>query len=140
LNSLGESPTYEREILEKVRGQLPIPSHREQREPMALICRGLAICTRTLSPKGGGGKDDLIMLNRRTVSGLMAQVDPWEKALECGRAIYAAKDPQDRAVLSNLQKLWVALGNEARLLMDQQILNMAEDLNRLHAQVLGGKA
>ena len=70
----------------------------------------------------------------RTVSGSMAQVDPWQKALECARAIGAAKDPHDRAVLGNLQKLWVALGNEARLLMDPLVVGTAMREGPGHAQ------
>jgi hypothetical protein len=64
------------------------------------------------------------------------RVDPWEKAAECGRAMEAANDPHKRAVLGNLQKLWIALGNEEGLLNDQQLMGQRENLYRLHAQFL----
>jgi hypothetical protein len=64
------------------------------------------------------------------------QVNPWDKAAECGRAIEAAKDPHRRAVLGNLQKLWIALGNEESLLADQHLMERCEGLYRLHAQFL----
>ena len=43
----------------------------------------------------------------------MADVDPWEMAAECGRAVQTVTDPQRRAILSNLQDLWIALANES---------------------------
>jgi hypothetical protein len=43
----------------------------------------------------------------------MSSVDPWEKATECSRAVKTVTDPQRRAILSNLQDLWVALANES---------------------------
>ena len=64
----------------------------------------------------------------------MRQMDPWDKAAECGRAIEAANDPHERAVLSNLLRLWIALGNEEGLLNDQQLIAQRENLYRLHAQ------
>ena len=63
-------------------------------------------------------------------------MDPWDKAAEIGRAIETANDPHDRAVLSNLQKLWIALGNEEGLLSDRQLMDQRENLYRLHAQFL----
>jgi hypothetical protein len=43
----------------------------------------------------------------------MSSVDPWEKATECARAVKTVTDPQRRAILSNLQDLWIALANES---------------------------
>jgi hypothetical protein len=43
----------------------------------------------------------------------MSSVDPWEKATECARAVKTITDPQRRAILSNLQDLWIALANES---------------------------
>jgi hypothetical protein len=33
----------------------------------------------------------------------MSQVDPWEKAADCERAIKVARDPQAQAVLKSVQ-------------------------------------
>ena len=45
----------------------------------------------------------------------MASVDPWEMATECGRAVQTVTDPQRRAILTNLQDLWIALANESSM-------------------------
>jgi hypothetical protein len=66
----------------------------------------------------------------------MMQVDPWEKAAEIGRAIRAAKDPHRRAVLSNLQKLWITLGNEEGFLPEGYLVKQTENVCRLHAEFL----
>ena len=41
----------------------------------------------------------------------MTQVDPWEKAADCERALKRSRDPQAQAVLKNVQQLWIALAN-----------------------------
>jgi hypothetical protein len=46
----------------------------------------------------------------------MSQVDPWEKAAECARAIQLSIDPHRTAVLTNLKQMWIALANERNVL------------------------
>jgi hypothetical protein len=38
-----------------------------------------------------------------------ARIDPWEKAAECALAIQISIDPNRKAVLTNLQQMWIAL-------------------------------
>jgi hypothetical protein len=67
-------------------------------------------------------------------------VNAWEMAAECARAVEASNDPERRAVLGNLQKLWIALGNKEQLLSEQQVLKETEGLYVLHAQFFGSSA
>ena len=64
-------------------------------------------------------------------------VDVWEMAAECARAIEGSEDATRRAVLGTLQKLWIELGEKERLLSKQEVLKEMEDLQTLHAQLLG---
>ncbi len=65
----------------------------------------------------------------------MSVVDPWEKAAECARAIQATIDPHRRAILTNLQKLWIALANERDFLTEEQMADEAERIGRLQVDV-----
>jgi hypothetical protein len=51
----------------------------------------------------------------------MSQVDPWEKAAECARAIQISLDPHPKAVLTNLQQMWIALADERRFLTSEEL-------------------
>jgi hypothetical protein len=46
----------------------------------------------------------------------MFQIDPWEKAAECDRAIRISTDPVRKDVLSNFKEMWITLGNRRFLL------------------------
>jgi hypothetical protein len=63
----------------------------------------------------------------------VAQIDPWEKAAECVRAIQISNDPHQKDVLSNLQQMWIALANQRNLLTQEQRAREAEKIGRLHA-------
>ena len=65
----------------------------------------------------------------------MSSIDPWEKAAECARAIQATIDPHRRAVLTNLQKLWIALANEREFLTEEEVADEAEKIGRLQVEV-----
>jgi hypothetical protein len=39
-------------------------------------------------------------------------IDPWNKAEECERALATCTNKERRRVLTNLQELWIAVGNE----------------------------
>src|SRR5690349_17494391 len=43
----------------------------------------------------------------------MPQVDPWEKAADCERALRITIDPIHRETLSNIREFWIALAQEA---------------------------
>jgi hypothetical protein len=64
-------------------------------------------------------------------------VDASAMAAECARAVEACESPTRRAVLGTLQKLWIELGEKERLLSEQEVLKEMEDLQTLHAQLLG---
>ena len=48
----------------------------------------------------------------------MAQVDPWEKAADCERAIRITLDPLHRETLTNIREFWIALAQKSRFLSD----------------------
>jgi hypothetical protein len=41
----------------------------------------------------------------------MLQIDPWERAAECERALQTANDPTRREILTDVRKLWMGLAN-----------------------------
>jgi len=65
----------------------------------------------------------------------MSEIDPWEKAAECARAIQGSIDPHRRAVLTNLQTLWIALANQREFLTEEQVADEAEKIGRLQVEV-----
>jgi hypothetical protein len=62
----------------------------------------------------------------------MSQIDPWERAAECARAMKLTTDGHQREVLINLQKLWVALGNEQAMMNDAEVAD--EAMGSLHVE------
>jgi hypothetical protein len=62
----------------------------------------------------------------------MSEVDPWEKAAECARAIQISIDPHRKAVLINLQQMWIGLGNKRDFLTQEELAREVESLGRLH--------
>jgi hypothetical protein len=67
----------------------------------------------------------------------MSQVDPWEKAVDCARAIQISIDPHRRAVLFNLQQMWIALGNQRDFLTQEELAREVETIGRLHVKFGG---
>ena len=67
----------------------------------------------------------------------MSQVDPWEKAAECARAIQISIDPHRKAVLINLQQMWIALANEREFLTQEELAREAETIGRFHVKFGG---
>ena|SRR5947208_16955147 len=49
----------------------------------------------------------------------MPQVDPWEKAADCERALRITVDPIRRETLSNIREFWIALAQESRFLSEE---------------------
>jgi hypothetical protein len=65
----------------------------------------------------------------------MTAVDPWEKAADCERSFHAAIDPQRRAVLRKIRDMWVALANEQSLMLEADVAQSAEAINRMHVEL-----
>ena len=65
----------------------------------------------------------------------MWSIDPLEKAADCARAAQAATDPERRAIFTNLQHLWMALGNELCLMTAAEAATEAERIGRLQAEL-----
>jgi hypothetical protein len=70
----------------------------------------------------------------------MSEVDPWEKAAECARAIQMSFDPHRKAVLLNLQQMWIALANERNLLTEEELAREAEHIGHLQVQMTDPQA
>jgi hypothetical protein len=68
----------------------------------------------------------------------MSQIDPWEKAAECDRAMQISSDPVRRDVLKNLQEMWLILANKNLQLSEEESAREAEKIGRLHAMFAGG--
>jgi hypothetical protein len=67
----------------------------------------------------------------------MYQIDPWERAAECARAIQETVDQQRRAILVKLRELWISLANERDVIGDEAFALDAETVGRLHMECLG---
>jgi len=65
----------------------------------------------------------------------MFQVDPWEKAADCERALRISLDPVHREILTNIREFWIALANERPHLSDEELAKQAEAIGRLHAKM-----
>jgi hypothetical protein len=65
----------------------------------------------------------------------MSQVDPWEKAADCQRAIRLTIDPIHRENLTNIMEYWILLANKRRFLTEQEFANQAEAIGRIHANL-----
>jgi hypothetical protein len=65
----------------------------------------------------------------------MSQIDPWEKAADCARAIELSPDPNRKAELTLLQHLWIALANEQSVLTPEETARQIETIGRLQAEL-----
>jgi hypothetical protein len=65
----------------------------------------------------------------------MSQVEPWEKAAECARAIAATNEPTKRETLTGILDRWVALAHKSSILSDAELANQSEAIGRLHASL-----
>jgi hypothetical protein len=64
----------------------------------------------------------------------MIQVDPWEKAADCERALRLTLDPVHRDKLKDIREFWISLANAKPLMSDQQFAKEVETIGRLHAK------
>jgi hypothetical protein len=67
----------------------------------------------------------------------MSQVDPWEKAADCARAVAATDEPTKREILTNIRNLWMGLAEQSSFLSDAQLAKQIEIIGRIHSG-LGG--
>jgi len=65
----------------------------------------------------------------------MPQVDPWEKAADCERALRITVDPIRRETLSNIREFWIALAQESRFLSEAVLAAQIETIGHLHARL-----
>ena len=83
--------------------------------------------------------DTRTRLGRRQ-SGGMSQVEPWEKAAECARAIAATNEPMRREILTNIRNLWIALAEQLSFLSDAALAEQIEAIGRIHADLVEARA
>ena len=65
----------------------------------------------------------------------MSQVNPWEKAADCDRAIRITIDPVRRDRLTNIREFWISLGNAEHALTEHEFAKEAETIGRFHADL-----
>jgi hypothetical protein len=65
----------------------------------------------------------------------MSQVDPWEKAADCERAIRISVDPVHRESLANIREFWISLANARPFLTDSEFAQEAETIARFHVDL-----
>jgi hypothetical protein len=65
----------------------------------------------------------------------MFQVDPWEKAADCDRALRLTIDPVHREVLTNIREFWISLARNKRLLSNEELARQAEAIGRLQIKL-----
>ena len=65
----------------------------------------------------------------------MFQIDPWEKAADCARALAAATEPKKREILTSIGNLWIALASESRFLSEMEFARQVEAIRRMHAEL-----
>jgi hypothetical protein len=66
---------------------------------------------------------------------VMFQVDPWEKAADCERALRLTIDPVHRENLTNIREFWISLANERPCLSEHEFAKEAEAIGRFHANL-----
>jgi hypothetical protein len=65
----------------------------------------------------------------------MSQVDPWEKAADCERALRITVDPIRREILGNIREFWIALAQERPFLSDEDLAAEIEVISHFHAKL-----
>jgi hypothetical protein len=65
----------------------------------------------------------------------MSQIDPWEKAADCERALMLTQDPIYRGNLTSIREFWISLAYKRASLSAAEFANEAEAIGRLHANL-----
>jgi len=66
----------------------------------------------------------------------MLQIDPWERAAECERALQTANDPTRREILTDVRKLWMGLANARSFFTKAEFDEQVEAINRIHTELI----
>ena len=66
----------------------------------------------------------------------MLQIDPWERAAECERALRAANDPTRRQTLTDVRDLWSGLANTRNFLTGAEFDQQVETLSSIQADLI----
>jgi hypothetical protein len=67
----------------------------------------------------------------------MIQVDPWEKAADCERALKLVIDPVHRESLTNIREFWISLAHKRPFLSEHEFAREAEMIGRFHSKLAG---
>jgi hypothetical protein len=65
----------------------------------------------------------------------MLQLDLWEQAAECQRALESAESNQ-RQILTNVRDLWIGLANAKSLLGEAEFDRQIRAIKRIHADLI----
>jgi hypothetical protein len=65
----------------------------------------------------------------------MSQIDPWEKAADCERALMLTNDPIYRGNLTSIREFWISLAYKRSSLSAAEFASEAEAIGRLHAKL-----
>ena len=65
----------------------------------------------------------------------MFQLDLWEKAAECQRALEGAESNQ-RQVLTEVRDFWIELANLKSFLTEAELDQEIQAINRIHADLI----
>ena len=61
-------------------------------------------------------------------------MDPWQRAVECARALESTNDPEQRLTLAHLQRIWITLGNEQTFMTKAELAEEVRAIDWLHLQ------
>src|SRR5256886_17615821 len=83
--------------------------------------------------KARGNPVKMVGFREQEVS--MPQIDPWEKAAECERALRITVDPIRRETLCNIREFWIGLAQESRFPSDDALATQIQTIGPLHAKL-----
>jgi len=66
----------------------------------------------------------------------MLQIDPWERAAECERALQTANDPTRREILTDVRDLWIGLANARNFLTGAEFDQQIKTLDSIQADLI----
>jgi hypothetical protein len=66
----------------------------------------------------------------------MLQVDPWEKAADCERALRLSTDPVHRDNLTNIREFWISLANARPFMSEHEFVRETKAIGRLHDKLI----
>jgi hypothetical protein len=98
-------------------------------------CAGSGLRGKPVSKARKYRKNAVTLVGFRQQEVSMPQVDPWEKAADCERALRITLDPIHRETLSNIREFWIALARESRFLSEDALAAQIETIGRLHARL-----